>query len=128
VSAPGIAKVLPVASPYVINLCAVLLHRVNALAAFTLVKVGLRLCLRSHGRFPFECPATVAARTRVHVRASHAGLHHLNIIEDAEALSLVSIDRRTFFFRAQLLFGQVSGEDSPFSNLTQIRNPDFIWS
>src|SRR6476620_6415372 len=83
VSALGTAKVTSGSVALLDHLCAVssriqrLFHRVNAVTAFTLEKVGLRRFFRAHGRFPFECAATTGARTRVHVRASHASLRNL---------------------------------------------------
>jgi len=80
VSALGTAKVTSGTVALLDHLCAVslivqrLFHRVNAVTAFTLEKVGLRRCFGAHGRFPLECAATTGARARIHVRASHASL------------------------------------------------------
>jgi hypothetical protein len=48
-------------------------HRMNVVAAFTLVKVD-RL-FSANGRFPYQLAATMRARTRIYVNRSHGVLH-----------------------------------------------------
>jgi hypothetical protein len=82
VSALGTAHLLSVASPIILvwvsqSRFRLLFKRMNVAAVFTLVKVGVARIWRTNGGFPFECAATKRATTRIHVRASHALLHHL---------------------------------------------------
>ena len=99
-SALGTAHVLSIASPLdytnfpfaTQSSFRLAFHYLNVAAVFALVKVGLGGLSRTNGGFPFECPATMRARTGGHVGASHAILHRL-YIGDAQAFNLVSIKR-----------------------------------